>query len=44
MFKRSSGLLLHPKLIEAITHLAFYAGRPSAVTAEGVALEVFEKR
>lgn len=26
----------------AITHLAFYAGWPSAVTAAGVAREVFE--
>jgi 4-carboxymuconolactone decarboxylase len=29
------------ELIEAITHLAFYAGWPSAVTAIGVAREVF---
>jgi 4-carboxymuconolactone decarboxylase len=29
------------ELIEAITHLAFYAGWPSAVTALGVAREVF---
>jgi 4-carboxymuconolactone decarboxylase len=32
------------ELIEAITHLAFYAGWPSAVTAIGVAREVFERR
>jgi 4-carboxymuconolactone decarboxylase len=32
------------ELIEAITHLAFYAGWPSAVTALGVANEVFEKK
>jgi 4-carboxymuconolactone decarboxylase len=32
------------ELIETITHLAFYAGWPSAVTALGVAREVFEKR
>ena len=32
------------ELIEAITHLAFYAGWPSAVTAIGVAKEVFEKK
>ena len=32
------------ELIEAITHLAFYAGWPSAVTAIGVAREVFEQR
>lgn len=30
------------ELIEAITHLAFYAGWPSAVTAVGVAREVFQ--
>ena len=32
------------ELIEAITHLAFYAGWPNAVTAIGVAREVFEKK
>ena len=32
------------ELIETITHLAFYAGWPSAVTAIGVAREVFEKK
>ena len=31
------------ELIEAITHLAFYAGWPSAVTAISVAKEVFQK-
>ena len=31
------------ELIETITHLAFYAGWPNAVTAIGVAREVFEK-
>jgi 4-carboxymuconolactone decarboxylase len=30
-------------LIEAITHLAFYAGWPSGVTASQVAREVFKK-
>lgn len=30
------------KLVEAITHLAFYPGWPSAVTAVGVAREVFD--
>jgi 4-carboxymuconolactone decarboxylase len=30
------------ELVEAITHLAFYAGWPSAVTAIGVARDVFE--
>lgn len=31
------------ELIEAITHLAFYAGWPSAVSAVAVAREVFKK-
>jgi 4-carboxymuconolactone decarboxylase len=30
------------ELVETITHLAFYAGWPSAVTAVGVAKEVFK--
>lgn len=29
------------ELIEAVTHLAFYAGWPNAVTAIGVARDVF---
>jgi 4-carboxymuconolactone decarboxylase len=32
------------ELIETITHLAFYAGWPNAVTAIAVAKEVFEKK
>jgi 4-carboxymuconolactone decarboxylase len=32
------------ELIETITHLAFYAGWPNAVTAVGVAREVFDKK
>jgi 4-carboxymuconolactone decarboxylase len=32
------------ELVETITHLAFYAGWPNAVTAVGVAKEVFEKK
>lgn len=32
------------ELIETITHMAFYAGWPSAITAIGVAREVFEKK
>jgi 4-carboxymuconolactone decarboxylase len=32
------------ELIETITHLAFYAGWPNAVTAIGVAREVFDKK
>jgi 4-carboxymuconolactone decarboxylase len=31
------------EIIEMITHLAFYAGWPSAVTAIGVARDVFKK-
>jgi 4-carboxymuconolactone decarboxylase len=30
-----------PKLVEAITHLAFYAGWPRAMSAVGVARAVF---
>lgn len=36
--------LTQPELIETITHLAFYAGWPSAVAAVGVAKEVFGQR
>ncbi|MBL8203008.1 MAG: carboxymuconolactone decarboxylase family protein [Blastocatellia bacterium] len=32
------------ELIETITHMAFYAGWPSAITAIGIAKEVFEKK
>jgi 4-carboxymuconolactone decarboxylase len=32
------------EIVETITHLAFYAGWPSAVTATSVAREVFEKK
>jgi 4-carboxymuconolactone decarboxylase len=32
------------EFVEAITHLAFYAGWPSAVTAVGIAREVFQKK
>ncbi len=32
------------ELVEVITHLAFYAGWPSAVTAVGVAREVFQQK
>ena len=34
----------HEELVETITHLAFYAGWPNAVTAIGVAREVSEKK
>jgi 4-carboxymuconolactone decarboxylase len=40
---RDNGLT-EQELIEAITHLAFCAGWPSAVTAVGVAREVFGKK
>jgi 4-carboxymuconolactone decarboxylase len=36
--------LTEAELVEAITHLAFYAGWPSAVTATNVAREVFQKK
>jgi len=39
---RQNGLT-EPELVEVITQLAFYAGWPSAVTAVGVAREVFAK-
>jgi len=31
------------EIVEAITHLAFYAGWPNAISAVGVAREVFKK-
>jgi 4-carboxymuconolactone decarboxylase len=40
---RDNGLT-EAELVEAITHLAFYAGWPSAVTANVVAKEVFQKK
>jgi 4-carboxymuconolactone decarboxylase len=40
---RDNGVKLE-ELIETITHLAFYAGWPNAVTAIGVAREVFEEK
>jgi 4-carboxymuconolactone decarboxylase len=40
---RDNGLT-QEELTEAITHLAFYAGWPSALTAMSVAKEVFEKK
>lgn len=39
---RQNGLS-EQEVIEAITHLAFYAGWPSAVTAVGIAREVFRR-
>lgn len=39
---RDNGLT-ETELVEAITHLAFYAGWPNAVTAVAVAREVFKK-
>jgi 4-carboxymuconolactone decarboxylase len=38
---RANGLT-EEELVEAITHLAFYSGWPNAVTAVGVAREVFK--
>ena len=32
------------ELVETLTHLAFYAGWPNAVTAAGVAREVFSNK
>src|SRR5687768_14549521 len=40
---RDNGVTLE-ELVETITHLAFYAGWPNAVTAIGVARELFEKK
>ncbi len=40
---RANGLS-QEESIETITHLAFYAGWPNAVTAISVAKEVFEKK
>jgi 4-carboxymuconolactone decarboxylase len=40
---RQNGLT-EEELVEAITHLAFYAGWPNAVTAVSVAKEVFAKK
>lgn len=40
---RANGLT-EEQLVEAITHLAFYSGWPNAVTAVGVAREVFRAR
>ena len=40
---RQNGLT-EEELVEAITHLAFYAGWPNAVTAVTVAREVFAKK
>jgi len=40
---RANGVTLD-ELVETITHLAFYSGWPNAVTAIGVARELFEKK
>ncbi|HTP46258.1 MAG TPA: carboxymuconolactone decarboxylase family protein [Casimicrobiaceae bacterium] len=42
LIARTNGLT-EEEMIEAITHLAFYAGWPSAVTAISVAREVFKQ-
>jgi 4-carboxymuconolactone decarboxylase len=43
MRARDNGLT-QDEVVEVITHLAFYAGWPNAVTAVGVAREVFQKK
>jgi 4-carboxymuconolactone decarboxylase len=40
---RDNGVTLE-EIVESITHLAFYAGWPSAITAVTVAKEVFESK
>jgi 4-carboxymuconolactone decarboxylase len=40
---RDNGLS-EEELVEAITHLAFYSGWPNAITAVGVAREVFKQK
>jgi 4-carboxymuconolactone decarboxylase len=40
---RQNGLT-EEELVEAITHLAFYSGWPNAITAVGVAREVFKQK
>ena len=40
---RKNGLT-EAEVVEVITHLAFYAGWPNAVTAVSVAREVFQKK
>jgi 4-carboxymuconolactone decarboxylase len=40
---RDNGVTLE-EMVETITHLAFYAGWPNAVTAIGVARDLFEKK
>ena len=40
---RQNGLT-EDELVEAITHLAFYSGWPNAITAVGVAREVFKQK
>jgi 4-carboxymuconolactone decarboxylase len=39
---RDNGVM-EEELVETITHLAFYAGWPNAVTAVGIARDVFKK-
>jgi 4-carboxymuconolactone decarboxylase len=39
---RENGLT-EEELVEAITHLAFYAGWPNAVTATAIARDAFKK-
>jgi 4-carboxymuconolactone decarboxylase len=41
-FARQNGVT-EEELVETITHLAFYSGWPNAVTAVGIAREVFKR-
>ena len=41
---RAGQTLTKEELGELITHLAFYSGWPTAVTAASIAKEVFDKR
>ncbi|MES2569970.1 MAG: carboxymuconolactone decarboxylase family protein [Verrucomicrobiota bacterium] len=36
--------VIEEELVEAITHLAFYTGWPNAMSAAGIAKEVFQKQ
>lgn len=42
--RHTNGNHTEDEVVETITHLAFYAGWPSAVSAVGVARDVFRKK